>query len=106
MIRSTKFVGVVRLNLTTAVEDRERLITEATRLLKLGGRLFLRMQTDGKEHACSNEFQGSPRKRELLATSGSIANAIDSKLRDVETGLRCVDRERDILEKGFEHCRP
>jgi len=38
-------------------------------------------------------------KREQLASSGPIANAMDSKLRDVENELRRVERERDILKK-------
>ena len=38
-------------------------------------------------------------KREQLATSGPIANAMDSKLREVENELRRVERERDILKK-------
>ncbi len=40
-------------------------------------------------------------RRELLATSGPIANAMDSKLRDVENELRRVERERDILKKAL-----
>jgi transposase len=38
-------------------------------------------------------------KREQLASSGPIANAMDSKLREVENELRRVERERDILKK-------
>jgi transposase-like protein len=40
-------------------------------------------------------------KREQLATSGPIANAMDSKLREVENELRRVERERDILKKAL-----
>ncbi len=44
-------------NLPTSPEDRERLITEAARVLKPGGRLLLRMLTGEKEHI-SPELSG------------------------------------------------
>lgn len=40
-------------------------------------------------------------KKEQLASSGPIANAMDSKLRDLESELRRVERERDILKKAL-----
>ena len=40
-------------------------------------------------------------KREQLASSGPIANAMDSKLRELENELRRVERERDILKKAL-----
>ena len=40
-------------------------------------------------------------KKEQLASSGPIANAMDSKLREVENELRRVERERDILKKAL-----
>jgi len=44
-------------NVPTSQEDRQRLISEATRVLKPGGRLLLRMLTGEKEHA-SPELSG------------------------------------------------
>ena len=40
-------------------------------------------------------------KKEQLASSGPIANAMDSKLRELENELRRVERERDILKKAL-----
>lgn len=40
-------------------------------------------------------------KKEQLASSGPIANAMDSKLRALENELRRVERERDILKKAL-----
>ena len=40
-------------------------------------------------------------KREQLTSSGPIANAMDSKLRELENELRRVERERDILKKAL-----
>ena len=40
-------------------------------------------------------------KREQLASSGPIANAMDSKLRELQDELRRVERERDILKKAL-----
>jgi SAM-dependent methyltransferase len=68
-------------NLPTSPEDRERLVTEATRVLKPGGRLLLRMLTGEKEHA-SPELPGPgslvkfvPAKDDLmqLASSAQLA---------------------------------
>jgi len=40
-------------------------------------------------------------KKEQIASSGPIANAMDSKLRGLENELRRVERERDILKKAL-----
>jgi len=40
-------------------------------------------------------------KREQLTSSGRIASAMDSKLRELENELRRVERERDILKKAL-----
>ena len=40
-------------------------------------------------------------KKEQLASSGPIANAMDNKLRELENELRRVERERDILKKAL-----
>jgi transposase len=40
-------------------------------------------------------------KKEQLAASGPIANAMDNKLRALENELRRVERERDILKKAL-----
>ncbi len=40
-------------------------------------------------------------KQEQLAASGPIANAMDNKLRALESELRRVERERDILKKAL-----
>jgi transposase-like protein len=40
-------------------------------------------------------------KKEQLSSSGPIANAMDSKLRELENELRRVERERDILKKAL-----
>ena len=40
-------------------------------------------------------------KNQQLASSGPIASAMDNKLRDLETELRRVERERDILKKAL-----
>ena len=40
-------------------------------------------------------------KREQLISSGPIASAMDSKVRELENELRRVERERDILKKAL-----
>ncbi len=64
-------------NLPTSQEDRERIISEATRVLKPGGRLLLRMLTGEKEHA-SPELSGPgsvvkfvPAKDDLIQLASS-----------------------------------
>lgn len=66
-------------NLPTSLEDRQRLIGEAARVLKPGGRLLLRMLTGDKEHT-SPELSGPgsvvkfvPAKDELM----QLASASD-----------------------------
>ena len=40
-------------------------------------------------------------KRELMTSSGPIASAMDSRVRELENELRRVERERDILKKAL-----
>ncbi|MDZ4850857.1 MAG: transposase [Pirellulaceae bacterium] len=40
-------------------------------------------------------------KKELLTSSGPIASAMDSKVKELENELRRVERERDILKKAL-----
>lgn len=40
-------------------------------------------------------------KKEQLASSGPIASVMDSKVRELESELRRVERERDILKKAL-----
>ncbi|TWU18256.1 transposase [Allorhodopirellula heiligendammensis] len=40
-------------------------------------------------------------KREQLRQSGPVASSLDSRVRDLETELKRVERERDILKKAL-----
>lgn len=40
-------------------------------------------------------------KQEILAKSGSAAETLDSKVRELQDELRRVERERDILKKAL-----
>jgi transposase len=40
-------------------------------------------------------------KREQLRKSGPVASSLDSRVRELETELRRVERERDILKKAL-----
>lgn len=40
-------------------------------------------------------------KREQLEQSGPVASALESRVRELETELRRVERERDILKKAL-----
>ena len=40
-------------------------------------------------------------KREQLRQSGPVANALESRVKELETELRRVERERDILKKAL-----
>jgi transposase len=38
-------------------------------------------------------------KKEFLASSGPVASSLDARVKELETELRRVERERDILKK-------
>ena len=40
-------------------------------------------------------------KREQLRQSGPVASSLDSRVRELETELKRVERERDILKKAL-----
>jgi len=40
-------------------------------------------------------------KREQLRQSGPVASSLDSRVKELETELRRVERERDILKKAL-----
>ena len=40
-------------------------------------------------------------KKELLTQSGPIAGSLEARVRELETELRRVERERDILKKAL-----
>ncbi len=40
-------------------------------------------------------------KRNQLRNSGSVANSLDARVRELESELRRVERERDILKKAL-----
>ncbi len=40
-------------------------------------------------------------KQEQLEKSGPVASSLEAKIKDLEAGLRRVERERDILKKAL-----
>ena len=87
--------------------DRRRLYTDEFK------EEAVRMLLDGHTAPSVKDRLGLPNtnmlyrwKQEFLAQSGPLASSLEARVKDLESELRRVERERDVLKKAFGYFRP